>query len=147
VDARWTIFSRAVVAYREVRRSLLEDYAGVPDAMGSLKSYFRFYNFDRPHQIAQQSDPRSHLLRNCGRNTAGAQNDAASRRLLLMSFEGIRKSIRTIEASNPRADAPAHLRMSFQPALPLTGCSPALPASASPAALEYPFTAGQLRDL
>ena len=42
------------VKYEEV---YLKDYAGVPDAMGSLKSYFRFYNFDRPHQSLNNQTP------------------------------------------------------------------------------------------
>jgi putative transposase len=42
------------VKYEEV---YLKDYAGVPDAMGSLKRYFRFYNFHRPHQSLNNQTP------------------------------------------------------------------------------------------
>src|SRR5207237_971054 len=59
--------------------------------------------------------------------------DAASRQLLLMSFEGMRKSIRTIEAPTYNAGASAHLSDEFPAGYSSTGCSPALPASASPA--------------
>ena len=42
------------VKYEEV---YLKDYAGVRDAIGNLKSYFRFYNFDRPHQALDNQTP------------------------------------------------------------------------------------------
>jgi len=44
------------VKYEEV---YLKDYAGVRDAIGNLKSYFRFYNFDRPHQSLDDQTPAS----------------------------------------------------------------------------------------
>jgi hypothetical protein len=59
--------------------------------------------------------------------------DAASRRLLLMSFEGMGKSIRTIGASIQTTDAPFSSSDEFPAGYSLTGCSPALPAAASPA--------------
>ena len=51
-----------------------------------------------------------------------------------MSFKGMRKSIRTMEAPTKTAGASAHLSDEFPAGYSLTGCSPALPASASPAA-------------
>lgn len=42
------------VKYEEV---YLKDYTGVPDAIGNLKAYFRFYNFDRPHQSLHNQTP------------------------------------------------------------------------------------------
>jgi putative transposase len=42
------------VKYEEV---YLKDYAGVPDAIANLKSYFRFYNFERPHQSLNNQTP------------------------------------------------------------------------------------------
>src|SRR5438046_9158062 len=42
------------VKYEEV---YLKDYTGVLDAIGNLKSYFRFYNFDRPHQALDNQTP------------------------------------------------------------------------------------------
>ena len=40
--------------YEEV---YLKDYAGVPDAIGNLKRYFQFYNFERPHQSLDYQTP------------------------------------------------------------------------------------------
>ena len=44
------------VKYEEV---YLKDYAGVPDTIANLKTYFRFYNFDRPHQSLDDQTPAS----------------------------------------------------------------------------------------
>lgn len=44
------------VKYEEV---YLKDYAGVPDAIANLKSYFRLYNLDRPHQSLNNQTPAS----------------------------------------------------------------------------------------
>src|SRR6516225_5879428 len=71
--------------------------------------------------------------------------DAASRQLLLMSFKGMRKSIRTLEAPANQADAPAHLSDEFPAGYSLTGCSPALPASASPAGVDNAARSAQFR--
>src|SRR5579862_267783 len=49
-----------------------------------------------------------------------------------MSFEGMRKSIRMMEAPTPNANASAHLSDEFPGGYSLMGCSPALPTSASP---------------
>src|SRR5207237_1978833 len=42
------------VKYEEV---YLKDYDGVPDAIANLKTYFRFYNFERPHQSLDDQTP------------------------------------------------------------------------------------------
>lgn len=42
------------VKYEEV---YLKDYGGVSEAIQSLKTYFRFYNFDRPHQALAYQTP------------------------------------------------------------------------------------------
>ncbi len=42
------------VKYEEV---YLKDYVGVPDALENLKSYFHFYNFQRPHQSLDNQTP------------------------------------------------------------------------------------------
>jgi len=44
------------VKYEEV---YLKDYAGVSDAIGNLKAYFRFYNCERPHQSLGYRTPES----------------------------------------------------------------------------------------
>jgi hypothetical protein len=62
--------------------------------------------------------------------------EAASRQLLLMSFKGMRKSIRTMEAPIRKADAPAHLSDEFPAGYSLTRCSPAELVSASPAGVD-----------
>ena len=44
------------VKYEEV---YLKDYTGVSDAIGNLKTYFRFYNCERPHQSLGYRTPES----------------------------------------------------------------------------------------
>ena len=79
--------------------------------------------------------------------TADRENkvDAASRQLPLMSFKGIGKSIRKIEAPTHKADAPAHLADEFPAGYSLTSCSPALLVSASPAVDRSAAGLAQLR--
>ena len=55
------------------------------------------------------------------------------------------KTIRTMEAPIQKADAPAHLSDEFPAGYSLTGCSPALPASASPAGVEHVSSSAQHR--
>jgi hypothetical protein len=57
--------------------------------------------------------------------------------IFLKSFEGMRKSIRTIEAPTQNVDAPPHLSDEFPAGYSLTRCSPAALASASPARVDY----------
>jgi len=73
--------------------------------------------------------------------------EAASRQLLLMSFKGIGKSIRTTEAPTSKANASAHLSDEFPAGYSLTGCSPAEPASALPAGVKYAEGSVQVRGL
>jgi hypothetical protein len=74
------------------------------------------------------------------------QMGAAPRRLLLMSFEGIGKSIRMIRAPNLLSGGPAHHSDEFPAGYSSAGCSPAAPASASPAdATKYAAELAQLR--
>jgi putative transposase len=42
------------VKYEEV---YLKDYDDVPDSIGNLKRYFRFYNHERPHQAVNYRTP------------------------------------------------------------------------------------------
>ncbi len=44
------------VKYEEV---YLKEYSGVSDAIGNLKTYFRFYNCQRPHQSLGYRTPES----------------------------------------------------------------------------------------
>src|SRR5215471_6881077 len=67
---------------------------------------------------------------------SGKGKDAATRLLLLMSFKGMRKSIRTMGAPANTADVPAHLSDEFPAGYSLTRCSPAELASASPAGVD-----------
>ena len=71
--------------------------------------------------------------------------DAASRRLHLMSFERHEEIYPNNRGADPKADAPAHRLDEFPAGYSLTGCSPALPASASPARVDYAFSSAQLR--
>src|SRR5678815_1418941 len=68
-----------------------------------------------------------------GKTNDTQNKEAASRRLLLTSFKGIRKSIGRIQAPSHQPGAPAHRSDEFPAGYSLTGCSPAWPASASPA--------------
>jgi hypothetical protein len=71
--------------------------------------------------------------------------DAAARRHLLMSFEGMGKSIRTMEAPIQTTAAPAHLSDEFPAGYSLTRCSPAELVSASPAGVNDAVALDQLR--
>src|SRR5437867_9938513 len=73
--------------------------------------------------------------------------DAASRRNFLMSFKGMGKSIQMIRAPTHETDAPAHHSDEFPAGYSLGGCSPALPASASPAGVDYASGVAQLRGI
>ena len=61
----------------------------------------------------------------------------ASRRYYLMSFKGMGKSIQNDEAPDRRPTPPSHPLDEFPAGYSWTGCSPALPASASPADGQY----------
>jgi hypothetical protein len=63
----------------------------------------------------------------------------------LMSFKGMGKSIQTIEAPTNNADASTHRLDEFPAGYSLTGCSPALPVSASPADVDHAAALGQIR--
>src|SRR5437867_5399382 len=73
--------------------------------------------------------------------------DAASRRLHLMSFERHEEIYPNNPGADPKADAPAHRLDEFPAGYSLTGCSPALPASASPAGVDYASGLAQLRGI
>jgi hypothetical protein len=76
------------------------------------------------------------------------QMDAASRPLLLMSFKGMGKSIRMIRAPTQMPTPHAHHHSDEFPAgYSLTGCSPALPVSASPAGFDDASGLAQLRGI
>jgi hypothetical protein len=62
-----------------------------------------------------------------------------------MSFKGIGKSIRTMEAQTRKASAPAHLSNEFPAGYSLTRCSPAELVSASPAGVDDALGSVQLR--
>jgi hypothetical protein len=62
-----------------------------------------------------------------------------------MSFKGMRKSIRMMEAPTHNADAPAHLSDEFPAGYSLTRCSPAELVSASPAGVDHASALVQVR--
>jgi hypothetical protein len=62
-----------------------------------------------------------------------------------MSFERHGEIYPNDKGADPKADAPAHHSDEFPAGYSLTGCSPALPISASPAGVEYAFRSAQLR--
>src|SRR3989442_12482265 len=57
------------------------------------------------------------------------------------------KSIQLIRSADHKADAPAHHSDEFPAGYSLAGCSPALPASASPAGAEYSSGLAQVRGI
>jgi hypothetical protein len=57
----------------------------------------------------------------------------------------MRKSIQNTRGIDPKADASAHRLDEFPTGYSLTGCSPALPGSASPAVAEDASQRGLLR--
>ena len=73
--------------------------------------------------------------------------DAASRRLLLMSFKRHREIYPNGQGADQNADAPAHHSDEFPAGYSLTRCSPAALVSASPAGLDYAAAPVQLRVL
>ena len=70
--------------------------------------------------------------------------DAASRRLYLMSFERHGEIYPNDKGADDSADAPAHHSDEFPAGYSSAGCSPALPASASPAAVDSVAALAQL---
>lgn len=84
--------------------------------------------------------------RNFSNLKRGEEFDAASRRLYLMSFRGMGKSIQNDGA--PIRKPPPRLTVldEFPAGYSLTGCSPALPASASPAVVDHAAGLAQVRD-
>ena len=160
------------MAYRQVRRGLLE---GLYRCAGRDWEFESLLSFLQPAASApgiELSDSGSCVLRReCHKNRHAQdrpccrssfighpratffsharkfRKDAASRRHFLMSFKGMRKSIRTMEAPTPKADAPTHLSDEFPAGYSLTRCSPAELVSASPAGVEYASGITQLRGL
>src|SRR5439155_15612712 len=84
--------------------------------------------------------PGAAFFRPCSEN-----KDAASRRLLLMSFKRHEEIYPNDRGADHKIDAPAHRSDEFPAGYSLTGCSPALPASASPTGVEYASGVAQLR--
>ena len=70
--------------------------------------------------------------------------DAASRRLYLMSFERHGEIYPNDKGADYKADAPAHHSDEFPAGYSLAGCSPALPADASPASVDSATDLAQL---
>ena len=64
-----------------------------------------------------------------------------------MSFEGMGQSIQTVEASIHSSTPPAHRLDELPAGYSLTVCSPAWPASALPAGVDYAAALVRERDL
>ena len=73
------------------------------------------------------------------------RKDAASRRLLLMSFKRHKEIYPNDRGAGHKTDASAHRSDEFPAGYSLTGCSPAAAASASPAGVEYASALTQVR--
>src|SRR5438093_9555518 len=123
------------MANREIRRSLLERLCRCAGRDWKFEKLFSLLQFRPAASGARQSNTSGGLLRNSEqeRTLLSARRNKDAARHFLMSFEGMGKTIRTMEAPIQKADAPAHLSDEFPAGYSLTGCSPALPASASPA--------------
>src|SRR2546427_7532930 len=75
---------------------------------------------------------------------AGKHKDAAPRRLYLMSFQRHGEIYPNDKGADYKADAPAHHSDEFPAGYSLAGCSPALPAAASPAGVDSATGLAQL---
>ena len=122
----------------------LHDYADVREVTAGLKRYFRFYNHERPHQSL--GNLGIGLLRMTDKVRLNAKTRRPlSRRLLLMSFEGMGKSIQKGESADRVVGAPFHPLDEFPASYSLTRCSPAELVSASPAENDFTGERIQLR--
>src|SRR5437762_7674950 len=135
------------MANREIRRSLLERLCRCAGRDWKFEKLFSLLQFRPAASGARQSNTSGGLLRNSEqeRTLLSARRNKDAARHFLMSFEGMGKTIRTMEAPIQKADAPAHLSDEFPAGYSLTGCSPALPASASPAGVEHVSSSAQHR--
>ena len=76
------------------------------------------------------------------------EREAAARRLPLMSFKGIGEIYPNDKGDDFLTPSPRLIiRMSFPTGYSLTGCSPALPVSASPAGADHASGLSQLRGI
>src|SRR5437667_5679974 len=164
-------FCRAAVENSQIRRRLSEGLQRSSRCGSESSPVLQLLQWAAAASSVELSDARSRVLRSERSKTGYAQGrlrcrssfiahpgaklfrphnknkDAASRRLLLMSFEGMSKTSRTIEAPTQKADAPGHLSDEFPAGYSSTGCPPALPASASPAGVDYASGLAQLRGI
>src|SRR5262249_32369129 len=133
---------RAAVANGQIRRRLSQGLLRSARRAAQSEVVLQFLQWRTPPSGTRLSNPESRLP------VCSEQNkDAASRRFRLMSFEGMRKSIRTMEAPPNHADAPAHLSDEFPAGYSLTRCSPAELVSASPAGDDNALARLQVRGL
>jgi hypothetical protein len=111
--------------YEEVYRN---EYRDLREARASISQFLEVvYNRKRLHSALGYLPPVEFEA-----HRAGKTQEAAARQLFSVSFLGMRKSFQTIRAQSLRTTPGLIVRMSLQLAIPRRGCSPALPASASP---------------
>ncbi len=105
--------------YEEVLRN---EYRDLADARASIREFLeKIYNQKRLHSALGYVPP------------ARFEKDAAARQLSVCVFRGRREIFPSDGGASPAANASAHRLDEFPTGCSSAGCSPALPASASPA--------------
>ena len=135
-------FCRTAVEDSQIRRRLSQGLQRSPGRGAQSWTILQLLQWPASASSAGLSNAGSRLLRHSEQD-----KEAASRQLLLMSFKGMRKSIRTMEAPSHKADASAHLSDEFPAGYSSTRCSPAVLVSASPAEANDASGLPQLRGI
>jgi len=131
---------RTPVEDREIRGCLSQGLWRSSRCRAQSRTILPFLQWAAATSSVELSNAGSRLSRSGNKG-----KDAATRRFLLMSFKGMRKSIRTMEAPTRTGDASAPLSDEFPAGYSLTRCSPAELVSASPTAIDDAAWLGQLR--
>ena len=135
-------FCRTAVENSQIRRRLSQGLQRSPRRGAQSWTILQLLQWPTSASIAGLSNAGSCLLRH-----SEEDKEAASRQFLLMSFKGMRKSIRTMEAPTYKADTSAHLSDEFPAGYSSTRCSPAVLVSASPAGVDDASGLAQLRGI
>jgi len=133
-------FRRAAVANRQIRRRISQGLQRSARRAAKSEVVLQLLQWPAPASSAGLSNPGSRLLWH-----SEETKEAATRQFLLMSFKGIGKSIRTMEAPTSKASASTHPSNEFPAGYSLTRCSPAELISASPAGVDDALASVQLR--
>jgi hypothetical protein len=121
-------FRRAAVANRQIRRRLSQGLQRPTRRAAKSAGVLQLLQWPASSSSTELSNAGSRLLWH-----SEETKEAATRQYLLMSFKGMGKSIRTMEAPTSTVNASPHLSNEFPAGYSLTRCSPAELVSASPA--------------